>query len=203
MSRWLRADMERAFIDAYYRHVVGCEDVTLDLHDQGRSRFVAIAWSGNSLYGMDFSSRYEFPTGMRPATIQRNLEGQRQRLHHHAAVCADLASDPFEPGAASAPFRAIYEIWCFVPPSQKLLEAVRAAPHGDVEVVLVSPEDIDTRVRQTVLAVPEQDAGAVEDGRGDDEDADDVRRDNAFVVAARIFRRAFGVSGASGGRPTR
>lgn len=171
LPKALRADMERSLIHAYYSHVCGCDSVTIDPDIFQGAPWVAVAARNDRIWMMDFSSRYEFPPEAKPATVARQM---RQRAR--AAVEHGLSVARFRGESPEAPMpEVVYEIWCFIPPSERLHGALAAARVSGERVVLVSPKELAERVRQTVLASAEQ----------DDE--------NAFVQAATMIRQAFGL----------
>lgn len=166
-ARYMKADMERAFLDAYFRYVRECDLISFD--NEAFDGFVVLARGSGKAWFMDFSSKYEFPAEMKQATTNRKLTeragyaleaGQQLgRMWEYAAVDVE------------------YEVWCFMPPSERLFTALDAARANGAKVTLVTMDQVHDRMRQAVLAIP----------------ADKKDEDQAFVQAALMFRKAFGL----------
>lgn len=169
MPKILRADIERALIHAYYNNVCGCYAVSLDLDIFPGAPWVAVAARHDRVWMMDFSSRYEFPAEAKPTSVTRRMRQRAQAALDHGLRVARMVSE----GSGVPVPEVVYEVWCFMPPSERLLNALAATRESGEQVVLVSPEEWAKRVRQTVLAPAKQ----------DDE--------NAFVQAAAMIRKAF------------
>ena len=72
IPRLIRADVERAFLHAYYRHVCGCHSVLLE---DDSSHWVVWAARADRLWMMDFTSQYEFPEEMCFMPPSERLQG--------------------------------------------------------------------------------------------------------------------------------
>lgn len=171
VPRYIRADIERALLHAYYQHVCQCESVHVDHDSRLATPWAAVGITASQAWLADFSSLYEFPADMKPSTVARRIRERVADARRLGAAYLQL----WEASGNGAPVRAIYEVWCFQPPSRRLLDAWEGATAGEGQVVLVMPEEIDARIRETVRAVPSQ---------GDDQ---------AFTQAAVMIRRAFGL----------
>lgn len=166
---FLKADMERAFLQAYYRYVCGCESVEVDSEFAG-TPWVATGIKPGRVWMMDFSTLYEFPLERKQANTNRRMKERAQQAVADGRCLWRLWHDL--PLAAEPEVE--YEVWCFMPPTDRVMQALAAAHHAGCQVTLVMPEQVQERVRQTVLAVP------------------DDAEDQAFMQAAVMFRRAFG-----------
>lgn len=176
LPKWLVADVERGLIKAYYEHVQRCQVGLNDPYGGGPYPFVAMAVRSGIVYGMDFSTHYHFPTEMHPGTAVRRAKARAEELQRWAQFH----------GSGGPSFRAIYEIWCFILPNEKVLrvaEALRENPVEGVEAQLVSVEEVHERIRQTVIALPPEDP----------EEPD--LTETAFEWAGRLIRKAFDLRG--------
>lgn len=84
----LKADVERAFIYAYYRFVKDCK-VSMDIPDENIIPVVAFAHKTGEIYAMDFSSTYHFAEKVKPSTrvrwIRASLEPLKDEIVYNNA----------------------------------------------------------------------------------------------------------------------
>lgn len=170
LPREIRADQERAFLHAYYRYVCKAGNVVLDFDLNDSHAFVVMALSPDRAWLADFSTYYEFPLEMKPATVRRRMLERAEDAQRNGTSFGRLWNDDF-----TKKMEVSYEVWCFMPPSSRLLETLAAARAEGAQVVLVSPDQLTERIRATVNAVPEQ-----------------VGEEHAFVKAAVMIRKALG-----------
>ena len=161
----IRADVERGFIIAYYELVRGL-DVVLGLEDGSKDDMVAVAWSPVIMIGMDFSSYYHFTEGYNPQTRLRHVREKVERLKHFTLPVQHREGKALE---------CLYEVWCFMPPNEYVLQAIGDAKQDGLPVKLVDQEELHRRVRRTAEIVPED---------------DDMVEANAFLWSAQFFREA-------------
>jgi len=165
VSKLLKADVERAFIYAYYQLVKGCK-VSMDIPDENIIPVVAFAHKTGEIYAMDFSSTYHFADKVKPSTrvrwIRKKTE-QMQRYTEFAGIQHKIE------------YKALYEIWCFIPPNNRVMDAVEAAAKEKLPVSLVSHDAVNDRIRQVASLKPLK---------------DEIVYNNAFLWAARLMREA-------------
>jgi hypothetical protein len=159
LPKRIKADMERAFIHAYYRYVCQCSTVSIDW-EVGGDPWVAVARNKDRIWFMDFSTLYDFPAEQKQTTMNRRMLERVQAAQREVRY-------------AEPPREAVYEVWCFIPPSERLLTALEWTRQNGGQLTLVTPERVQERVRQTVLAI-----------QNDSEE-------HAFVQAALMIRQAF------------
>ncbi|MCR4429897.1 MAG: hypothetical protein NUV45_02640 [Tepidanaerobacteraceae bacterium] len=165
LSRYLKADIERGFILAYYELVKGCK-VSLDISGENIIPVVAFAHKPGEIYAMDFSSKYHFTEN----------EKSKTRLHRVKRIIEELAKyAEFAEKQTGAEYKSIYEIWCFLPPNNFVTETITAAQKEGLPVKLVSLEEVHERIKQVALLEPLK---------------RDMIYENAFLWAATLFREA-------------
>ncbi len=163
--KFLQADVERGLILAYYELVRGCE-VSLDQSYKNIVPVVALAYKPGELCGMDFSSIYHFTENEKPSTRLRRVRTKIESLRKYADFME--AQDKLE-------CRAVYEIWCFIPPNKFVTDTFAKAVEENMPVELLGTEMVGVRIRQVAILEP-LDQEAVDD--------------NAFLWAASLFRQA-------------
>ncbi len=163
--KFLRADVERGLILAYYELVRGCE-VSLDQPCDNIVPVVALAYKQGELIGMDFSSIYHFTENEKPSTRLRRVRNKVEGLRKYADFME--TQDKME-------CRAVYEIWCFMPPNKFVTDTVAKAAGEGMPVELLGTEKVGERIRQVAILEP-LDREAV--------------YDNAFLWAASLLRQA-------------
>ncbi|MDI3534987.1 MAG: hypothetical protein PWQ82_1352 [Thermosediminibacterales bacterium] len=164
ISRKLKADIERGFIVAYYKYIKKCS-VNIDDEYFTRTPFVAVAYSKDTVYGMDFSTLYHFDEQAKPKTLVRRVKRRVEAIENYCKLMGIQRKTPITP---------LYEIWCFIPANIRVTETVESALKQGLPVKLVMYDEVLERLRQTVLSLPET-----------DED------ENAFVQAAKMIKEAF------------
>ncbi|BAF58552.1 hypothetical protein PTH_0371 [Pelotomaculum thermopropionicum SI] len=165
MPKFLKADVERGFILAYYELVKGCA-VSLDLPEENIVPVVAFAHKPGELYGMDFSSAYHFAEKEKLSTRVRRVRKKVEGLQNYAE---------FAENQMQMKYRVAYEIWCFMPPNKLVTETVAKAGEEGLPVELVGVEEVNERIRQVALLEPLD---------------REVIYENAFLWAASLMRRA-------------
>ncbi len=161
----IRADIERGFIIAYYELVRGL-NASLDFEDGKVEEVVVLAWSPGLLIGMDFSSYYHFTEGQKPQTRLRHLRRKVDRLLRYGESLQ---------GHDKKPSEVLYEIWCFIPPNDFVLQTAKKACEEGLPVELVDLGELHKRIQQTALIDP-----------GDEE----MVYANAFLWSASLLREA-------------
>lgn len=176
MAARLGADVERGFIAAYYQYVQGCK-VSVDhpLFGPNHDPYVVVAHRPGMLYGMSFSTAYQCDTQSRPETLVRRVRRRVEGLRAYAGFLARQEGGPYQ---------VLYEVWCFIPATDRVIRPVRKVALEGLPVQLVHLEEVQARLRETVLSLPEADAGAEEK--------------NAFVWAGRLIREAFNLGSGAG-----
>jgi len=160
--RFLEADVERAFICAYYELVCG---MYVTVEDTGCNKeCVAMAWKPGLMLGMDFSTLYS--GDMKLKTWMKWLREKLDDLKRMAEMNERKAF-------TDEPAPLLYEIWCFIPPHQRVLETVERAKSENLPVELVELEEVGRRLLQAA-SVEVEDREAV--------------TQNAFLWMARILR---------------
>lgn len=169
LPAWIRSDASYGVLHAYYAYVLGAE---VSFPDVGGDLVAAHARSATVFIGADFSTTYEFPAERGGASVRDQLHRRAEHLVRLSAVGGD------------APSIVRYEVWCFIPPSERLQDAAASfeAPRG-CAVELIQGVELSARVRQAVLAVPHR-AGV-----------DEPEPETAFVDCADTIREAFGLGG--------
>ncbi|MDK2888948.1 MAG: hypothetical protein PWP72_1826 [Thermoanaerobacter sp.] len=165
LPKFLKADVERGLILAYYELVKGCA-VSLDLPEQNIVPVVAFAHKPGELYGMDFSSTYHFAEKEKLSTRLRRVRKKVEGLLRYA----DFAEKQMQ-----MKYQVAYEIWCFMPPNKLVTETVTKAGEEGLPVELVGVEEVNERIRQVALLEPLD---------------REVIYENAFLWAASLLRRA-------------
>lgn len=165
LPKYLKADIERGFILAYYELVKGCT-VSLDLPGGNIVPVVALAHKPGEYYGMDFSSTYHFTEGQKPQTRLRRVRRVVEEIQRYAEFAEHMSN---------IKYRYVYEIWCFIPPNKYVSDTVAAARKEGLPVELVGLEQVHERIRQVAVLEPI--------------DKDTVYK-NAFLWAAGLFRQA-------------
>ena len=163
--KFLKADIERGLILAYYKLVKGCI-VSLDMPDQNIVPVVAFAHKPGELYGMDFSSTYHFAEKEKLSTRLRRVRKKVEGLQRYA----DFAETQMQ-----MKYQVAYEIWCFMPPNNLVTETVIKAREEGMPVELVDTEKVNERIRQVALLEPLD---------------REMIYENAFLWAASLFRQA-------------
>jgi len=163
LPKFLKADVERGLILAYYELVKGCA-VSLDLPEQNIVPVVAFAHKPGELYGMDFSSTYHFAEKEKLSTRLRRM---RKKVEDRYAEFAEKQMQ--------MKYRVAYEIWCFLPPNKVVTETAAKAQEEGMLVELVGVEEVNDRIKQVALLEPLD---------------REVIYENAFLWAASLFRRA-------------
>ncbi len=161
--RYLEADVERGFIYAYYELVCGMK-VSLSGPREGPKECVALARKPGLMVGMDFSTHYESES-MKFGTLLKRVRQKVEDLRYWSAFQADVNNTKTE--------QVLYEIWCFIPPSERVCEMVDRALKEDLPVKLVSLEEVGERLLQTAAVEPEE--------------TDSIYQ-NAFLWTVKMFR---------------
>ncbi|WP_243276632.1 hypothetical protein [Desulfallas sp. Bu1-1] len=165
LNKFLKADIERGFILAYYELVKGCS-VSLDKPGENFMPVVAFAHKPGEIYGMDFSSTYHFAEKEKPQTRLRRVRRKIDELQRFVK---------FMESQWEMEHRLVYEIWCFLRPNRFVTETVDAARKEGLPVELVDLDQVHERIRQVAMLEPMN---------------QDVIYENAFLWAARLFREA-------------
>jgi Holliday junction resolvase len=163
--KFLKADVERGFIWAYYKLVKGCA-VSLDMRGENIVPVVAFAHKPGEVYGMDFSSTYHFAEKEKPSTRYRWVKRKVEELTRHAQFYAEQNKIKYQ---------VLYEIWCFIPPNELVTDTVDSAIDEGIPVKLVDLRELHERMRQVALLEPLD---------------RDIIYENAFLWAAELFREA-------------
>lgn len=163
--KYLKADVERGLILAYYELIRGCT-VSLDKPDENIVPVVAFAHKPGEIYGMDFSSTYHFAENEKLTTRLRRVRKKVESLQKYADFfCTQNQMN----------CRVVYEIWCFLNPNELVTETVSKAAEEGLPVELIDAEKVNERIRQVVLIEPLDQEKIYE---------------NAFLWAASLFRQA-------------
>lgn len=165
LSKYLKADIERGFILAYYEMVKGCT-VSLDIPGENIVPVVAFAHKPGEIYGMDFSSTYHFAAKEKLQTRLRRVQKKVAALQRYAEFAALQMEMKYQ---------VVYEIWCFMPPNKLVLETVSKAREEGMPVELVYVQEVHARLKQVTLLEPMD---------------KDIIYENAFLWAASLFRNA-------------
>lgn len=165
----LKADVERAFVYAYYQLVKGCK-VSMDIPDENIIPVVAFAHRTGEIYAMDFSTTYHFAENVKPSTRVRWIRKKTEQMQRYAE---------FTGIQHNTEYKSLYEIWCFIPPKNRVLDAVEAAVKEELPVSLVSYDVVNDRIRQVASLEPLK---------------DEIVYNNAFLWAAKLLREAGVVS---------
>lgn len=165
LPKYLKADIERGFILAYYELVKGCK-VSLDMPEENIVPVVAFAHKPGEIYGMDFSSAYHFTEKEKPRTRLRRARRKVEKLQRYAEFL-ELRTE--------MKYQVVYEIWCFLPPNKLVIDTVTKARGEGMPVELVDLEHVHERIRQVALLEPMDQKMIYE---------------NAFLWAASLFRDA-------------
>jgi hypothetical protein len=115
---------------------------------------------------MDFSSIYHFTENEKPSTRLRRIRNKVEGLQKYANFAE--SHDEME-------CRAVYEIWCFIPPNRNVTETVAKAEEEGMPVKLLGIEKVSERIRQVAFLEPLDKEAIYE---------------NAFLWAASMFRQA-------------
>lgn len=162
---WVRTDATFGVLHAYYTFVKRAD---VWFPDDGRGKFCAVeARSRDTYFGADFSTPYEFPPERGAASVKRRLQRQAEHLLTWRQLDGETEA-------------VIFEVWCFFPPSQRLLSvATQFQPPSPCTFHLVHGEELWQRIRTAVLALPPRKVPCQEEP------------ETAFVDCGQLIRAAF------------